>query len=109
MDLIFGNLFFLSTLVFTYSNATILTILNTRDLYSRSAAYTQLNWWWRDFAQIKLSKENHKQGLTNNYGRLIGFEPNFKTVLFQLVWFSWLFDASFVSRFVFDVATLGVR
>jgi len=30
----------------------------------------------------------NKQGLKNNYGRLIDFEPNFKTVLFQLAWFS---------------------
>jgi len=42
--LIFRNLFSLSTLVFTYSNASILTILNTRDLNSRCAAHTQLNW-----------------------------------------------------------------
>jgi len=27
-------------------------------------------------------------------------EPNFKTVLFELVWLSWLFDASWVSRFI---------
>jgi len=29
------------------------------------------------------------------------FEPNFKIVLFQLAWFSWLFDVLLVSRFVF--------
>jgi len=35
-------------------------------------------------------------------------EPNFKTDLFQLAWFSWLFDASLVS--LLDLATLlGVR
>jgi len=32
--------------------------------------------------------ENHIKGLENNYGRLVDFEPNFKTVLFQLDWFS---------------------
>jgi len=63
MDLIFRNLFSLSTLVFTYLNASILTILNTWDLYSSCATRTQWNWQWRDFAQIKLSRENHKQGL----------------------------------------------
>jgi len=36
-------------------------------------------------------------------------EPDFKTILFQLAWFSWRFDASLVSRFIFEVATLGVR
>jgi len=27
--------------------------------------------------------------------------PNFKTVVFQLAWFSWLFDASLLSCFIF--------
>jgi len=29
-----------------------------------------------------------KNRLKNTYGRLIDFEPNFKTILFQLAWFS---------------------
>jgi len=29
-------------------------------------------------------------------------EPNFNTVVFQLAWFSWLFDTLLVSRFVFS-------
>jgi len=37
------------------------------------AAHTQLNWWWRDFFQIKLSRENYKKALKNTYSRLIDF------------------------------------
>jgi len=50
-----------------------------------------------------------KKGLKNNYGHLIDFEPNFKSVLFQLAWFSWLFDVSLVPVSFLDMATLGVH
>jgi len=49
------------------------------------------------------SRETHKKGLKGNYKRLIDFmnQIYFKTLLFQLAWFSWLFDASLLSFFVF--------
>jgi len=38
------------------------------------------------------SRENHKKGLKDNYGRLAKFlSQNFKTFLIQLAWFSWPF------------------
>jgi len=36
------------------------------------------------------------------------FWARFQTVLFELTWFNELFDASLVSRFVFNAANLSV-
>jgi len=73
----FSKLDYLSTLVFTYSNASNSHILQ----YQGSTL----------FVQFVRSRENHQK-------------KDFKSVSFQLAWFSWPFDASLVSRFDFNVA-----
>jgi len=98
----------LSTLVFTCSSANISHILQYQKLiYCRCAAYNQSNWWWRDFspdhAIIGKSQKRIERSLwTFNWFS----ETNFKTVIFQLAWFSCLFDASLVPVSFLDVATL---
>jgi len=55
-----------------------------------------------DICQIVRSKENHNKVIERQLWTFLQFsELNFKTVVFQLAWFSWLFDVSLVSRFIF--------
>jgi len=71
----FLKLVFLSTLVFTYSDASNSHIFQYHGHigYTRCAAETQPNWQWRDIFQIVRSRENHKKGLKCNYACLIDF------------------------------------
>ena len=70
---------------------------------ARCAAHTQSNWSWLDF-----SRSCDQGTIIKKLDRWRSYwfsEPNFETVPFQLVWFSWNFYASLVSLSFFDVAT----
>jgi len=91
----FSKLVSLSTLVFTHTMPVILTSFNIRDLYTLGVRRTP-NQTDRDmtFSRScdpgKSKKRIERQWWTFDWF----FEPNFKIVLFQLAWFSWLFDTS---------------
>jgi len=81
----FSKLVFLSTLVFTYSNASNYHILQYQGPVTlgvrRAPNQTDSNVTFsRSCDQGKITKKL----LKDNYGRLIDFELNFKTILFQL-------------------------
>jgi len=62
--------------------------------------------FFRPYDQGKITKKDWKAiWWTFNWSS----EPSFKTVVFELAWFTWLwlFDASLVSRFVFWCGNLG--
>jgi len=92
------------------SNSNNSHILQNRDLHSRCGAHTQSNWQWRYFFQIVRSRENHKKGLKDNYGRLI----DFLSQISKLSYFNLLDLVDFLMHHwfrvsYFDVSTLGVR
>jgi len=74
------------------------------------AAHTQSNWYWRDFLQIMQSRENHRKGLKDKYGRLIDFLSHIsKLSYFNLLNLADLLMHLWYPVPFFDVATLGVR
>jgi len=111
MDEIFRNLLFVNTSFYIwYWNACNSHILQYQGLILKVCNPHPIKliaaWLFPDGA-IKGKWQNKIEGKLWPFNRFS--ELNFKTVIFQLAWFSWLFDASLVYRYVFWCATLGVH
>ena len=86
-----------------YTCVIAFTVAFSRGVYSGCAgcaAHTMSNWSRRDISQVVPSRENHKKLEKICMSQWL-YQHNFKTVSFQLAWFSWHFHRSLITSFPF--------